>query len=439
MIERILELARREAQQTEVFEVLSESTMVHFEASRLKQVERRQSRSVALRIIRDGRIGFASAGGPVEGADLVRMAVETSAFGAPAGLQFSGGNTFPGVDIYDPRLASIETDALVTIGTGVIDRVTSFDGDVQCEGLVSAGTGTVRILNSAGLDSSYRKTSLSMYMEGVRVNGTDMLFVGDSMSSTRRLSDADGVAATMVLQLERASRGAAINTGTYPVLFTPHGVAAALLLPLAVAFNGKNVLEQASRLAGRLGEQVFDASIHLRDDATVDGHTASAPFDDEGSPSRSNHLIEAGAVSGFLYDLQTAAHAGAESTGSGHRADPRSQVRPGMSAFVVEPGQATFQQMLESMEEGLVVDELIGAGQGNLLAGDFGGNVLLGYKVERGEIVGRVKDTMVAGNIMEALGRAVVVGADSRWVGGSLRSPSILCEGVSVSSKGGAA
>jgi PmbA protein len=110
-----------------------------------------------------------------------------------------------------------------------------------------------------------------------------------------------------------------------------------------------------------------------------------------------------------------------------------------MSSFVLEPGQATFEELLSAVGEGLVVEELIGAGQGNLLAGDFGGNVLLGYKVERGEIVGRVKDTMIAGNVMEALGRSVVLGADPRWGGGRLRTPSILCERVSVSSGGGEA
>jgi len=438
-MEQMLELALREAQQAEVYEALSESTMVHFEANRLKQVESRQSRSVALRLVRNGRIGFASAGGAVAPEELVRMAVEASAFGAAAGLVFPGAQSFSEIPIWDDRVAALETATLIDIGNGVIERVAARDGDVQCEGMVSVGAGKVRIINSAGLDTSYRKTSLGLFMEGIRVTGTDMLFVGDSMSSTHLFTDADEVADTMLMQLERASRSASIETGTYSVLFTPLGVGAAFLMPLAVAFNGKYVTEKASRLAGRQGERLFDAGLSLRDDATVPGRTSSAPCDAEGSPSRPVSLIDDGAVGGFLYDLQTAADAGAESTGSGHRADARSQIRPGMSAFVFEPGNATFEEMLSGIDDGLVVEELIGAGQGNLLAGDFGGNVLLGYKVEKGEIVGRVKDTMIAGNVIESLAKSIVVGSDSRWVGGSLRTPSILCEGVSVSSGGGAA
>jgi len=438
-MEQILELALRDAQQVEVYEAVSESTMAYFEANRLKQVESRQSSSLALRLVRDGRIGFASAGGAIAAGELVRMAVEASAFGAPARMVFPGAQLFSPTAIYDERVAAIEMATLIGIGNDVIERVTSRDSGLQCEGMVSASAGRVRLLNSGGLDTSYRKTNLGLFMEGIRVNGTDMLFVGDSISSTDLYLKADEVVETMLRQLERASRSAVIETGVYPVLFTPHGVGAAMLLPLAVAFNGKNVVEKVSRLAGRQGERLFDAAISLQDDATIPGRTTSAPCDAEGSSSRPVRLIEAGAVHGFLYDLQTAAEAGVKSTGSGHRVDARSQIRPGMSAFVLKPGPSTFQEMLSSVDKGLLVEELIGAGQGNLLAGDFGGNVLLGYKVEKGEIVGRVKDTMIAGNVMDALARSVVVGSDARWVGGTLRTPSILCEGISVSSGGGTA
>jgi PmbA protein len=438
-MEQILELALRDAQQAEVYEAVSESTMAHFEANRLKQVESRQSTSMALRLVRDGRIGFASAGGAIAPGELVRMAVESSAFGAPARLAFPGAQFFSSLAIYDEKAASMKPETLIGIGNDVIERVTAHDRDLQCEGMVSLSAGKVRLLNSAGLDTSYRKTNLGLFMEGIRVKGTDMLFVGDSINSTDLFLTADEVVDTMLRQLDRASHSASIETGMYPVLFTPHGVGAALLMPLAVAFNGKNVVEKASRLAGRQGERLFDRALSLRDDATIAGRPTSAPWDAEGMSSRPVSLIDKGTVCGYLYDLQTAADAGAQSTGSAHRVDARSQVRPGMSAFVLKPGAATFKEMLSSIDEGLLVEELIGAGQGNLLAGDFGGNVLLGYKVEKGEIVGRVKDTMIAGNVMDALARAIVVGSDARWVGGSLRTPSILCEGISVSSGGGAA
>jgi PmbA protein len=77
----------------------------------------------------------------------------------------------------------------------------------------------------------------------------------------------------------------------------------------------------------------------------------------------------------------------------------------------------------------------MGAAQGNILGGDFSGNVLLGYKVESGKIVGRVKDTMVSGNVYQVLKGIIAIGSDARWVGSSVSTPSLYCPSVSVARK----
>jgi len=50
--------------------------------------------------------------------------------------------------------------------------------------------------------------------------------------------------------------------------------------------------------------------------------------------------------------------------------------------------------------------------------------------------VGRVKDTMISGNIYEALKELVAVGHEAKWVGSSLKTPAIYLAGLSVVSKG---
>ena len=109
---------------------------------------------------------------------------------------------------------------------------------------------------------------------------------------------------------------------------------------------------------------------------------------------------------------------------------------PSPSAFIINTGKTTFEDMLKDIKEGLVVEQLMGAEQGNLLAGDFSGNVLLGYKVENGKIMGRVKDTMVSGNVYNILKDIAAIGSEARWVGGFLQTPPFYCKGLSVSSKG---
>jgi len=102
---------------------------------------------------------------------------------------------------------------------------------------------------------------------------------------------------------------------------------------------------------------------------------------------------------------------------------------------LVDQGESKFEEMISGIKEGLIVEHLLGAGQGNALGGDFNANVLLGYKIENGTVVGRVKDTMVSGNVYKVLNQLISVGNDGRWIGGSLYSPSILCDNVSVASK----
>jgi PmbA protein len=261
-----------------------------------------------------------------------------------------------------------------------------------------------------------------------------MLFVGDSHSSCQAVLEPDMVIDNVLQQLELAMNQATVPTKSLPVVFTPHGVASALVMPLVVAFNGKAVLEGASPLGQKLGETVFDHKFQLYDDPTVGLRPSSRPCDDEGVTSQRTPLIEAGKVAGFLYDLQTAALAKTRSTGNGSRGHGGLPT-PSPSAFVVAPGDATFDDMVHDIKEGLVVEQLMGAEQGNILGGDFSGNVLLGYKVENGKIVGRVKDTMVSGNVYQAMKEIAALGSEVRWVEGLLQTPHIYCPHISVASK----
>jgi len=58
-------------------------------------------------------------------------------------------------------------------------------------------------------------------------------------------------------QLELAKNQASAPTKSLPVVFTPNGVASALIMPLMAAFNGKTVLEGASPVGSKLGQLLF--------------------------------------------------------------------------------------------------------------------------------------------------------------------------------------
>jgi len=434
-LENILALAKKVAEEAEVFLVSSRETPVGFEANRLKRLETRETTSVSLRIVKDGRIGFASTTRLDDPQALVNMAVESAQFGAEARFTLPPAQGYPEIEVYDARVEGVAIEEMVGIGESLIAAVRSHTPELVCEAGVAKSEGTVKILNSRGGEASYRKSFFTIAIEGTLIRDTDMLFVGEFDSSCQPIAEFKPLADSVIQQLELAKRRASVATGRLPVVLTPKGVRSAFLAPLALAFNGKMVLEGASPLVGRQGERLFDERLSIWDDATIDYRPASRPCDDEGVPSQRIPLIQKGVVANFLYDLQTAALAGSRSTGSGNRVRG-GMPTPSVSALVIEEGDTAFEDMIRDMKQGLVIEMLIGAEQGNVLGGEFSGNVLLGYKVENGEIVGRVKDAMVSGNIYDALKELIAIGREAKWVGGALWTPALYLPGLAVASKG---
>lgn len=432
-MENILFQAKKVAEEAEVFMVSSEETSVQFEANRLKHIQSKQSTSVALRIIRQGKIGYATAT-ELGSQHLVDAAVETAQFGMTARFELPSVTSYPQIEIFDPAVESVATETMAKLGQELISIVRGHTPELLCEAAVTRGITSVRIINSGGGEANYRQTVFSLGIEGQLIRDTDMLFVGEGQSSCHPILEPGTVTEVVRQQLELAKNRASAPTKSLPVIFTSNGVASALVMPLIAAFNGKTVLEGASPIGSKLGQLVFDERLSLWDDPTIAYRPSSRPCDDEGVPSQRTPLIEQGVVANFLYDLQTAALAHTRSTGNGERGRG-GLPSPSPSAFIIAPGKTTFNEMVQDIKEGLVVEQLMGATQGNILGGDFSGNVLLGYKIESGKIVGRVKDTMVSGNIYQLLKQITAIGSEAKWVGGFLNTPPLYFSSVSVASK----
>lgn len=432
-MENILAQAKKVAEEAEVFTVSSEETPVQFETNRLKHVQSKQSTNVALRIVKQGKIGYATAT-ELDSQNLVDAAVETAEFGMTAKFELPPLTSYPKVEVFDHSVESVSTEEMAKLGEELIITVRGHTPDLICEAAVTKGVISVRIINSRGGQAEYKQSIFSLGIEGQLIRDTDMLFVGESQSSCHPLLEPDIVTQAVLQQLDLAKTQASAPTRSMPVIFTPHGVASALIMPLMSAFNGKTVLEGASPIGNKLGQSVFDEKLCLWDDPTLAYCPGSRPCDDEGIASQRTPLIEQGIVTSFLYDLQTAALANTKSTGNGQRSRGGLPT-PSASAFIIAPGNATFDEMVQDIKEGLVIEQLMGASQGNILGGDFSGNVLLGYKVESGKIVGRVKDTMVSGNIYQLLKQVAAIGSEARWVGGFLNTPPLYFSSVAVASK----
>ncbi|MGD2174902.1 MAG: metallopeptidase TldD-related protein, partial [Candidatus Brocadiaceae bacterium] len=249
----------------------------------------------------------------------------------------------------------------------------------------------------------------------------------------RPLDSVTDLAATALGKMREASVVAPARLEAMPMVFTPKALGN-LFRPLEVALNGKHVHKGSSVLRGRLGEQVLDERITLLDDPTVDFAPGSCPMDDEGTAARATPLFQHGVLRTYLADLQTAGLLGIEPTGHGFRSYS-SRPSPSTTNTMVAAGDVSFEEMKAGMVRGLIVDQTLGSGQSNVLAGEFSVNVALGFLVESGEVQGRVKDCMVAGNVYDVLKQVEAVGSEREWLG-SACAPPVMIGGLKLAAQG---
>jgi PmbA protein len=315
---------------------------------------------------------------------------------------------------------------MVDVGKEMMVVVKDYNPDILLSAGLRKSVGTVEFCNSAGVRLTSAGTYFKLGIQGQLVRGTDILWAGDSFGWRRRDIDHMAVAEKTVELFRMAEKTATIQSGNLPVILAPDGMNL-LLLALQMGLNGKNVVLGASPLAGKQGKRIADAGFSLKDDPLIDYGMGSSGFDGEGVSHQVTPLIVDGVVERFLYDLDTAGRAGTRSTGNGVGCAPTN--------LVLETGETSYEEMIQSVDEGLLVYDVLGLGQGNPMSGEFSVNVHLGYKIENGKVVGRVKDVMLAGNTYDALKDITAIGDKGEWVGGTMIVPPVHIGQLSVVSK----
>ena len=437
----ILERAAAAAAQAELYEEFREGISVSFRGGELEKAKSEAVLGRALRVIVDGRLGFASTAGEGE-EGLVRAALASAAHGDPAPFSFPRLEGGKPVEVLDPGIQRISVDDLLSWGGEAVRAVREEFPDVIVDVSLYRGESTVRIANTSGGEREERRTYFGMSVEAQRIREGDiwLLWVGRNVRRRADLSPEELIA-QVIKYLRWGERVVPAPTGKPPVLFTPRG-AVVLYLPLIVGFSGLSVYLGTSPLKGKLGEEAFDRRLTIVDDGTFPYGPRSASFDDEGVPTGTLPLVEAGVVRNFFYDLRAAALAGVDPTGNGVKGGLfgggfRSPPTPGPRNLLVAPGEGTLEELIAEMREGIVVEGVLGLGQGNVQSGAFSNNVSTGFVVKDGEVIGRLKNTMIAGNAYEVLkGGLLAIGAEAEWCYGTYKSPPLLAEGISVVSRG---
>ncbi len=420
--EKLLALATQGgATAAEVYLSASHSQPVFFEANRLKQLESAESLGTALRLWRGGRPGLAVAYGDFDPAQLVEKALALATLNEPEPMELAAAQTltFPSLG------TAVAVETLIADGRAAIAQLRAAYPEVLCSAELECEQTTTLLLNSQGLHCRTTDISLSAYLGVEWVRGENFLGIYEGQDARDQLQVSELVAAIRQ-RLDWAQDNVPAPTGRIPVIWTDKA-AGLFWSAIEAATNGKRLLERSSPWSESLGQPVLDESLTLRQ--LPDRGPYSCPVDDEGTLTQALDLVREGRFVQAYCDRVTGRQLQQASTGNGFRPSLSRYPTPGLVNLCVEPGTGSWQDWLGELDQALLVDQVLGGGPDS--SGDFSINVDLGYRLEKGAIVGRVKDTMVAGNVYTALAQDLRLAGDRAWHG-SYYTPALLVQGLSV-------
>lgn len=417
----------------DVAAVYSESVPVDFEMDKLKSVENINRFSIGLRLFETGRVGNSYINSLDKIDELIANAQSSAELGDESSIELPPMNDFPKLIQYHQEVVDFGKDEIIKIGEEAVKTLKAVDERLKVSVEISKGCSTNLLVNTTGLSAETTETGFSLYISVnfVEDNG-GLLDIGDSDSSYDLNIDREVMYEKIEWRFKNAMKKATLDTGNYPVIFTPETMGN-LLSPIKIAANSKNLYKGISVLGDKVGQQIANENFSITDDALYKDGLGSYAYDDEGIIPKKLPIIENGIFKNFVYDLTYAQRLNAESNGHAARGIV-SLPEPSFSNLILSTGDATLDELIKSVDRGLIVYSVLGGGMSNLIAGDISVNIELGYLIEKGKIVGRVKDMMLAGNVYDFINS---IGAMENKLNkrGSLYTPHILIDNVSISGK----
>lgn len=403
-------------------------------------LDRARALGAGLRVIADGRLGFAFTTDLSDGAlDLLaRTAATNAGFTEPdpfVALPLKSGEACPTVAIYDPNIPNMSQREQIDRVMALEREAYAVDPRVKRIRKASASFASAEtiVMNSYGSLVSYASTACSASIE----------VVAEDKGESQAGSDYDVKRFYNELKIEETGRRAAqralelLGAKSIPSVKAPvvleAGVAQEFLSIMASGFSSENVQKKRSLFSGKLDQQVAASIITIRDDGLLQGGLGTAPADDEAVPMKRKTVVSEGRLALFLYNAYTANKDKTVSTGNGVRSGFKGIPGVGVTNLYIEPGECSLDSLMEQAGSGLLVTEVMGMHTANPISGDFSVGAA-GCWIEKGHKAYPVREITIAGNILDIMKNVDAVGGDLLF-SGRIGSPSLLLKEISISGK----
>ncbi|NBP54805.1 MAG: TldD/PmbA family protein [Actinobacteria bacterium] len=396
-----------------------------------------QSESVGIRVIRDGRTGYAYAGTLDESVlhEVLADARDNVQFGTPdewAGLAEPDGVPIVKQELWNDTLAAFPTEQKIALAKELETLTLAADKRVRCDDSnYDDAYGETAFATTTGIRAYGRENGCYVSV-GTLADDGDETQTGFGFSVGRSPAEFDLPRAAR----EAADRATRLLGATKPqskrttVVLDPY-VTAQFLRVLSSSFSGENVQKGRSFFADRMGESVANPIITLIDDPTNPLAYSATELDGEGLAARRNVLIENGVLKTFLHSSYSARRGNTVSTGNA----VRSGGTPGVSCLAMQltPGTATQNELIAAVDDGVLIQMVQGLHSGvNPISGDFSTGAS-GLAIINGKVGAPVREFTIASTLQKMLLDVVAIGGDVEWLPMSATGVSLVIRDVTLS------
>jgi PmbA protein len=381
-----------------------------------------QSEGIGIRVIRDGRTGFAYAGvlDATAVAEVLAEARDNVEFGSSdewAALAEPDGVEVVPQPLWNEALASYATERKIELAKE-LERLTSAADDrvrVEESNYADAASESA-VATTTGIRRASRENGCYVSISTLADDG-DETQTGFGFSVGRSPDEFDLAKAAR----QAADRATGLLGATKPasrrltVVLDPY-VTAQFLGVISSTLNGEAVIKGRSLFKDRVGETVASPVFTLVDDPTNPLAYTATDVDGEGLAARRNVLIDRGVLQGFVHSSYSARRAGTVSTGNAVRGGFKSTPGVGCLALQLQPGTRSQAEMIADITDGVLVQQVFGLHSGvNPVSGDFSSGAA-GLLITDGKVGAPVREFTIASTLQKMLLDVVEVGNDVDWL-----------------------
>ncbi len=281
-------------------------------------------------------------------------------------------------------------------------------GAVRASGSLNSDSTDLYIVTSAGASGSDKVSQILLNIRAFADDNSS----GHGLSCSSYLSGFQPAKAGERAgnYAKRSLNSKPIMEGEYNIVFSPTVVAN--IIPVASSASAFAIESGNSFLTDKLGQKIAVEPLDVHDYGVFELGLGGRVFDDEGVPTRVNHILEHGIFKTMLHNSSTAKKFGQErSTGNAGIFAPRA------ATIVFSHGDSSLDEMIRETKDGLFITNNWYTRYQNIRAGSYSTVPRdAAFRIESGEIKEPISGFRISDSVPRQLENIRLIGREREWI-----------------------